>query len=873
MEYKLNSTDIREQMNSASDRGWQALEQSDFVTADSQYSEALDAARKLEDMLAAAVFLSYLAVAKRGAGLTDQARVLLDESLEIAETHSDLRVVAHVSYLLSELDCDGGDENSAIVQLWRALDAALEIRDGGTAEVSFGKLGEIYRNRGWLEQAAECFSQASEIMPDGPNRVAWLGNLGQTLAEMNNFASAMEIYKTALLEAEANGDIKARSRCLASEGLVHFEEQRLEEAAACFAQALALAKETQDRRAEAAWLGNVGNVLLKQGRIEEARNYCRAGLELARELGEKRTEAAHFDSLGDCFLHEGQFEQALQYYQLAAQTAAEAKDRPGERVYFANQGKAFHKMGKTDAAYGAFAHAIELFEEQRGRIKSDALKTSFGATGQAMYKDIIQLCIDSGRRVEALEYVGRAKSRAMLDLLANSPIDISELANVEDDAIARLISKEMDLRSRIAGLERMFGQGGESESGHRGVQVSADDVPKLYKEWRDIVDQLKRRHPAYAGMVSVDTLNFDDLKNLWKQKRLEPNAAIIEFFWTEEFLLAACIREGLSQPETHLLNRAEIGDVEAELWDFLEMSATEGWEVPVSLCHRLYDRLMAPLVASLPLTIERLVIVPHGGLHRLPFAALHDGQHYLIEKYAISIIPSASLIGVLGGGDEVESAKTTRYLVSAISDYSATRDEGIVFSARLRSSAGLEDLSYTLEEGKTVFGLASEIASGSRLLTNEEVKDGLLNHFSEYTVIHFAGHAVFNPEEPMASGLVLSDGSVLTAARILQDSTFRTNKGKLLVLSACQTGVNVITTGDEIIGLARALIYAGMKNIISSLWEVADLSTAGLMQDFHGLWQGGRSTIAGALREAQCRALREGQPIHAWAPFVHTGID
>lgn len=869
----LNSTDIREQMNDASDRGWQALEQSDYSTADTQYSQALNAARQLQDMLAAAVFLSYLAVAKRGSGNKDEARVLLEQSLEIAEAESDLRVVAHVSYLLSELDCDDNDENAAIVQLWRALDAALEVRDGGTAEVSFGKLGEIYRNRGWLEQAAECFSQASEIMPDGPNRVAWLGNLGQTLAEMNDFASAMEIYKQALAEAEKRGDLKASSRCFASKGLVYFEERRFDEAAVCFEQALQLARDTSDKKAEAAWLGNVGNVLLKQGKVEDARTFCRAGLELARELGDKRTEAAHFDSLGDCYAAEEDFEQALSYYELAAAAAAAAKDRPGERVYFANQGKALYRLGKDSEAYKAYEHAVELFEEQRGRICSDALKTSFAASGQEIYKDVIQLCVDTGRRVEALEYVGRAKSRAMLDLLANSPIDISELAAVDDDTIARLISKEMELRSRIAGLERMFGQGGDMETGHRGVQVSADDVPKLYKEWRDIVDQLKRRHPAYAGMVSVDTLKFGDLKRLWDQNRLQSNAAIIEFFWTEEFLLAACIREGIAQPETHLLNRDEIAELEAELWDFLEMSATEGWEVPVSLCRRLYDRLMAPLIGDLPDSIERLVLVPHGGLHRLPFAALHDGERYLIEKYAISVIPSASLIGLLGSDETAQQGESTRYLVSAISDYSATRDEGIVFSARLRSSAGLEDLSYTLEEGQTVFGLANEIAIDARLLTNEEVKDGLLHHFREYSVIHFAGHAVFNPEEPLASGLVLSDGSVLTAARILEDSTFRTSCGKLLVLSACQTGVNVITTGGEIIGLARALIYAGMRNIISSLWEVADLSTAGLMQDFHRIWQGGRSTIADALREAQCRALKEGQPVHAWAPFVHTGID
>lgn len=874
----MDSADIRELMNKASDQGWVALADSDFNAADNHYAAAVDAARELHDLLAEAVFLSYLAVAKRGNGNDNLARELLEQSLHIAECQEDLRIFAHVSYLLAELEADAGDESAAIVSLWRALDAALEAGDmgTGTVEVTFGKLGQIYLNRLQLEEAAECFRQAaeySEALEGSPNRVAWLGNLGHTYFELKEFQSAMETYQEALKDAERLGDVRASSKCLASEGLVHFEEGRFEEAAVCLQHALELARESEDKKSEAAWLGNIGNVLLKQGHIEEARTFCRSALDLAIELGDKRTEAAHFDSLGDSFAIEGDYSSALEYYDQATKAALEATDRPGERVYFANRGRALHKLGRNSEAYTSYEHALELFEEQRGNLRSDTLKTSFAAAGHDIYRDMIQLCVESGRRVEALEYVGRAKSRAMLDLLANSPIDISELESVKDDAIAKLIAREKDLKSRISGLERMFGQGGDMETGHRGVQVSAVDVPKLYREWRNVVDQLERRHPQYAYMISVPTLKFEDLKDLWKQGKLQSDAAVIEFFCADEILIAACIRDGAEQPEVHVLMKDQIIDLEAQLLDFLEMSATEGWEVPVSLCRRLYEHLLAPLISNLPASIERLVLVPHGGLHRLPFAALHDGQRYLIERFAISVIPSASLIQSLGNDDAAASSEDTCYLVSAISDYSATRDEGIVFSARLRSAAGLEDLTYTLEEGETVFGLASEVASEVRFLTNEEVKDGLLHHFREYSVIHFAGHAVFYPEAPMASGLVLADGSVLTAARILQDSTFRTNRGRLLVLSACQTGVNVITTGGEIIGLARALIYAGMRNIISSLWEVADRSTAGLMQDFHRIWQGGKIPIALALRESQCRALRDGQPIHAWAPFVHTGID
>jgi CHAT domain-containing protein len=310
------------------------------------------------------------------------------------------------------------------------------------------------------------------------------------------------------------------------------------------------------------------------------------------------------------------------------------------------------------------------------------------------------------------------------------------------------------------------------------------------------------------------------------------------------------------------------------------MSATEGWEVPLSLCKRLYAALMRPVLSVLPADIKRLLIVPHGSLYHLPFAALHDGNGFTCEKYAISYLPTTSLIPVLAKPDqgETEPGAAPGYLVSAISDYSATRKEGLIFSSRLRSAAGLEDLTYTMEEANNIFDLGSQKSSKAKLLTNEEVKSSLPELFSKYPVVHFAGHAVFNPEEPLASGLVLSDGSILSAAAILQGNILRTNCGRLLVLSACQTGVNMVTAGGEILGLARALMYAGMPNLVLSLWEVADRSTADLMQEFHKqmIEMSGNKNgmhISDALRAAQAGAARSGQPVHAWAPFVHLGID
>ncbi len=877
--------ELRGQMQQASEAGWAGLEARHWKNAEAAYFRAVTIARELEDVLAEALFLSYLALAKREQGRIDEARENLDLSIVLAIEFGAAPIEAHARFLLAELELDCGNDEAAVDQLLRALNTAVECGELSTAEVAAGKLGLIYLNYGWMEPASECFRQSLEIMPESPNRFAWLGNLGNTLTELGQYEQALSSYREAFEIARRQNDPSAESKCLASEGLVHFQEERYEQAVRCYQQALETAHGL-DYICEGIWLGNLGNVYLQLGDPDKAQELTQRGLLLARENKDRRAEAAHLDTLGDCHTVKGEIEKALDSYKQALEIGQSINDKLGERVYLANVGRAFAKLGKYDPAYDYLDAAISLFELQRSRIKvSESFKTSFASNAQPIYRDMIRLCLEAGKRVAALEYVGRAKSRAILDLLNNSPIDISELQGTEDDTIAKLIDREKALSAQIARLERIYWQGmGEGEStastGHRGLTISPEDAPRLYNEWREVVDQLKRRHPNYASMVSASTLTFDEVKDLWKKqegahKPLSDNTAILEFFWTGEFMLSAAIWKDCGEPATHIImDETELRKLANDVADFLEMSATEGWEVPTSICKRLFNRLVSPLVAALPESVTKLIMVPHGNLHKVPFAALHDGNGYLVQRYSLSYLPTVSLIPILMQATHDEQmSEASRYLISAISDYSATRDNGIVFSSRLRSAAGLEDLSYTLEEAKTVFSLASQYAQEPKLLTNQEVKDGLLSNFDKYPVVHFAGHAVFNPEEPLASGLVLADGSILTAARILQGKALRTHCGKLLVLSACQTGVNVITDGGEILGLARALMYAGMPNLILSLWEVADRSTADLMQDFHQLWQAGKNSIPQALQQAQTKAVLAGAPIHAWAPFVHLGID
>ncbi|MFA7337682.1 MAG: CHAT domain-containing tetratricopeptide repeat protein [Candidatus Obscuribacterales bacterium] len=861
-----------------------------------------------------AVVLTYLGQTERMMGDHASSIDHLNQAIELCRQSNMLECELQARLFLAEQLTANGDFTEAQGQFELAYNTASFLQDRASMELAAGNLGSVTMTRCHLEAATDWFNTALELAghTESGEKSVWLGSLGLALSELGQFEQAVGYYRRAYLEAELNEDALTMSICRGSEGNIRFEQSSFEEALALYKEAQTLAAGVQDRRREGIWLGNQGVSLARMDKCEEAIELLDKALMIARELSDLSTAAAHLDSLGDCYKALADFDQASQYYDEALALSRSINDRLGERIYLANLGKLKAQNGQLAPAFEYFRQAVELFDEQRGMIKADDLKTSFANRGQELYRDMVSTCLKLNKRVEALEYVGRAKSRALLDLLSNSPIDVNQLVEDKDSSgltrgIKELISREADLRAQIAHLERQFFHGNDPDysnpnglatdednssgntSGLRGSAAPQEDTRKLYLEWREVLNQLRRRHPNYANLVSATTLNYAEIQALWKTNKLSANTCVIEFFFPQDYLLVACVQRENSDSKSGLTTHVVMDPQSLELIrediaTFFEMSSTEGWEVPVSLCRRLYQSLLGPVLENLNPGIERLLLIPHGSLYHLPFSALHDQSGYVCERFAVSYVPTVSLIPILASAQNRKSETDdatgdARYLVTAISDYSATREGGMVFSSRLRSSAGLEDLAYTMEEANSILSLgqsstvSSGASTGSTLLTNEEVKRSLPEMFGDFDVVHFAGHAIFNHDEPMASGLVLSDGSILSAASILEGNALRTERGRLLVLSACQTGVNVVTEGGEILGLARALMYAGMPNLVLSLWEVADRSTAELMQDFHTCWQSGKISVAQALRQAQLKAIAAKQPVHAWAPFIHFGIE
>ncbi|WP_137951759.1 CHAT domain-containing protein [Streptomyces avermitilis] len=220
-----------------------------------------------------------------------------------------------------------------------------------------------------------------------------------------------------------------------------------------------------------------------------------------------------------------------------------------------------------------------------------------------------------------------------------------------------------------------------------------------------------------------------------------------------------------------------------------------------------------------------IYFVPHGALHRIPLQAVHVDGAPVIERNPVTVAPSASALR-----------------------YCRAKRKGQRRSALIVADPGgaSAPLVFAREQALSIAGQFApcRLLSGSAA-TREALTMALREPRDRPDVLHFTAHGMFNPREPLRSGIELADGQ-LTAADFLGLPL----DVDLVTLGACESGVGADTAGDDIIGLSWALFHAGTPTALLSLWRVDELSTSMLLSRFYGELRAGRSK-AHALQAAQ----------------------
>jgi CHAT domain-containing protein len=254
------------------------------------------------------------------------------------------------------------------------------------------------------------------------------------------------------------------------------------------------------------------------------------------------------------------------------------------------------------------------------------------------------------------------------------------------------------------------------------------------------------------------------------------------------------------------------------------------------ILQRLHSLLIEPLASRLD-DQQRIVIVPYGVLHYLPFHLLHDGSGYLIERHEVVILPASGL--------------TTRPIVQ--------QKPGALILAHSWDGR----LPHTLAEAQIV-----EKLFGGKLYADESALRTVLQA-APTQILHIATHGEHRLDQPDLSYLQLTDGQLYADDLLQQNLAY-----ELVTLSGCETGRANVSGGDELIGLGRGFLYAGAGSLLVSLWKVTDVHTLDFMERMYQSLYAGASKSA-ALRKAQLEILVQDPKLHPafWGAFQLIGDD
>jgi hypothetical protein len=298
------------------------------------------------------------------------------------------------------------------------------------------------------------------------------------------------------------------------------------------------------------------------------------------------------------------------------------------------------------------------------------------------------------------------------------------------------------------------------------------------------------------------------------------------------------------------------------------LSRADGLEAPAAL--RLHDDVFSTALRQLPPGIDRLIVVPDGPLHYLPFDALRSGPgaEPLGARYELLVIPSATLWLEWRSNQPAPARRRALALADPVLD-PVDRTTATERQAVFQRGLNLGRLPHARRESRAIQRQLGGVDAVVGPLASEHLVK--TRDLRDYEIVHFAAHAVADDTHPERSAVFLARGSEsedgLLQAREIGELDL---DGRIVVLSACQTASGAILGGEGVLSLARAFFEAGARAVIGTRWPIRDKDAAALFESFYRhLGQG--ASLSSALRQARIEAMVAGRPPHVWAALALLG--
>lgn len=806
-----------------------------------------------------------------------------DKIEEASQRLSDISSVNDADCLnnLGQVFLRKGDVNKAISAFEKAL------RNKSTddqAATSLNQLAIAYKNIGNNAKAIDFMQQAMQLVKANGNKqqlAAAYNDYGLVLsgvdndASLDNYTQALQLYQS-LYKTEHESIVQS----LINIGVVYRNMQFYGDAIHNFEEAQKIAhKIYSDHHPTKAFIYyNLGQTYFDMDNSQTALDFFKKSLNIYQSaFGDKHPDIARaYNRIGNVYNRDGAFEQALEYYQkaLIANSTLQKPDLEQNPVFdsFLHAGtllnSLYYKAQALEDYHFNFSLDFKdlklslstlytcdsLIDKIRQITTNEADKIAIGAVSAQVYENGVRISYAmADLSFKKDEYFNHAfyfaeKSKSAVLLQAISDASAKSYANIPID----LLQKEDFYKKEIAFYERKIAESDDNQQNNR------DQLFQLRQQYEQFVAKLEKDYPEYYNLkYNVSIPSIEAIQSV-----LHENEALVSYFVADVTSRIYVFQISKSKLRVDNVNQTE--NFERYLSGFRNSIYFKESDIYQLTGEALYELLFP---SAVPNKVDHLIIVPSGRLGTVPFEALltestkeknfdYKTLPYLMRDYSVAY----------------------QYASTLFHQYALHRDSQQSPQAALLCAPvqfqTLQDLPGTGKEVEALSDILKTKGITPDVLLEANATESIFKTkpLKNYGYLHFATHGVVNEYSPELSRIYLrEDDNKIDDGNLYSGEIYNLNlNAKLVTLSACETGLGKISKGEGIIGLSRALVYAGAQNLIVSLWKVADRSTSELMTDFYT--KIGDQDFSTALRNAKLELLsgKYSQPYY-WAPFILIG--
>ena len=739
-------------------------------------------------------------------------------------------------------DIDGEIDAAPMRRDWEAaLKLAQELGDKKLENRASGELGFALFLEGDMTPARQKVAGAlmSAMMSgDVGAQIRYLGAVGYAYMHLGSYDDALGYFDKALKIAAANPD--AGYQFVVNEGrLQAFRGMGKLDAAEQLANEIIVeARVRQKHVKETQALITAGTVEDAKGDQAKAIDDFEAAMDLAQKGHFPRLLADAQFYLVDIYRKKGDLTKAESLSTAAADSTQNSGDLYLLPLRLQSLAQLQASQGKYSEASQTFDRASDVLDAMIGNVRSAAGKIGLVNAMSSIYADHFALVADHlNDPAKAFAVVEHARGRVTTELLmSGKPPESPE---------------ELEIEKQISRLNLELGKAKSAEQVHQ-----IRDKIFLAEEARWVT-------PASPTWKSQpwQTTPLDRIRT-----GLNADELVLEYVLAQPHSYCLVV----SRDSAHIVPLPNREAIETLVLAYLKTLKTKG--ASKAEAAGLYDALLKSIAEVSKK--ERIIIVPDGHLHLLPFDALVDGTgRYLVSSHTITYAPSATFLYVAKSA----SARSSQHALLGVGGIPYEKNADLTKVATLRGyiSSPLIDLPASKDE--VIAAQAAFRSDSDTVLLGSNATKSAFEHsgLDQHSIIHLAVHGVANEKHPERAALILlsdsssGDDGILEASDIVHLHT----NADLVVLSACDTAVGRLQGEEGIANLSLAFQLAGAKTVISTLWTIEDTTALYLMKRFY-THLAEKNTVAHALTAAKRDMLKtygaQAVPYY-WASFKLEG--